>query len=339
MSCIPSFLLVSLFLYGLFIFGESGRKWFLLSFVAAISFWVRETNLVLLGSICLIHFSQDKRWFLFYFFGALIGFLPRLISSTYYYGDPFYYVLAEAFSIQNVINNIGVYAILFLCFMPLGLWFLVKYRGPYFKSLLISTLLFLGLYCSYSFNATAYSGFYKGIILMGRFMMPILPIFIISVGWYFRKKTIPKPLKLIAFFLVLTMIVVMQALLYQEAKIHKKISDHIYSNYSDRIVLYDLSRTTNIVRYINPFHGTLPNFSDISNLNDDDYVKTMFNKYDVIFLMQTINTGNSDKQKYTSKIDGLVNQAMDKYNAEEVERIKIKPSLYLQIVKIRDGVD
>ena len=339
MSAVPSLLLISAFLYGLFTHEESGKKWLLLSFLATLSFWIRETNLILLGSICLIHFLLDRRWVFHYASGTILGFIPRIISSNFYYDDSLHYVLAENFSFQNFINNAAVYAILLLCFMPLGLFYIGKYRGRYFIPLIVSSALFILMYTFYSFNATAYSGFKKGIILMGRFMIPILPIFIIVVGWYFRKKSIHKNLKIIATILTCTLIIGVQAMVFQEAKLHKNISNHIYSNYSDKMVMYDLSRTTNIVRYINPFHGNLSYISDISNLRDDKFMNSLFEKHDKAFLIQTLNSVHADKVEYTSKIDGLIKDANRKYNIVEVEKIKIKPMLYLQIVKInkKDG--
>jgi len=56
MSAIPSFLLVCAFIYFLFSRKESSTKWLWLTALASFSFWVRETNIVLLGGICLIHF-------------------------------------------------------------------------------------------------------------------------------------------------------------------------------------------------------------------------------------------------------------------------------------------
>ena len=334
MSAIPSLLIISTFLYGLFAFRESGKKWLWLAFLAALSFWFRETNLVLLGSICLLHFIQDKRWFLYYAGGTILGFLPRVLSSYCYYNDPLHYVLAESFSIQNFVNNIGVYAILLLCFMPFGLFFLGKYRGRYRMPLIGSTSLFILMYFFYSFNSTIYSGFFKGIILMGRFMIPILPFFIISVGWHFRNKILDKNLKLIATVVICGLIIGLQVMIHREAKLHKSISNHIYSNYSEKLVLIDLSRTTNIVRYINPYHGNLSYMSDISNLGDDDFMKKLFSDNKEGYLIQTLNSVNAEKLKYTSKIDDLVKNAHQNYNVIEVENIKIKPALFLQVLKI-----
>lgn len=343
MSCMPSLLIVSGFLFVLFKYKESGKKWLFLSFIAAFSFWFRETNIVLLGSICLVHFMLDKRWFIYYAIGTLLGLLPRLLSSYYMYDDPFQIVMAESFSLYNFISNASVYGILLLCFMPLGLFFFKAYRGRYFVPLQVGSLLFILMYLFYSFNSTAYSGFSKGILLMGRFMIPILPLYIIFVGWYFkmlpnnkwREIISTNTFKISTSLLVVFIIVGMQLKVYQEARIHKKISSHIFDNYSNKMVLYDLSRTTNIIRYINNYHGELNHMGDISNVEDHAYMNKLFSKFGEAYLIQTLNTANQDKKTYTSKIASMVDIAEETYSSEEIEILKIKPSLSLQIVKIK----
>lgn len=345
MSCLPSILVVSLFLYVLFCYNDSGIKWFVLSFIAAMSFWLRETNIVLLGSICLVHFFQDRKWLLYYMGGTIVGFLPRLLSSYYLYDDAFFYILGESFSLNNLISNAGTYGILLLCFMPLGVFFINSYKGRYSLPLQISTLLFILMYLLYSFNSTVYSGFNKGIILMGRFLIPLLPFYIISVGWYFRKNGRRKTFqfidsssfKYIATILVSIQIILMQVFVYKEASIHKNTSDYIYNHYTDKMVMYDLSRTTNIVRYINPFHGNIKYTSDISNLKDEAFMNELFSKFEKAYLIQTLNSANMDKKTYTSRINDLVKEAGSKYSIIEIEKIKIKPSLYLQVLEINEN--
>ncbi|MEM9548828.1 MAG: hypothetical protein AAGA77_22780 [Bacteroidota bacterium] len=341
MSSIPSILLITVFLYFLFKSKESHKKWFLLSFIAALSIWIRETNVVLLGSICLIHFFQHRRWFLSYAAGAISGTFPRLFTSNYYYGDPFYYVLGENFSILHVVDNLGVYTILLMCFMPLGLYFFVKYRGRYFLPVILSTTIYILVYLFYSFNATRYSGFSKGIILMGRFMIPLLPFYILSVGWFFRKKTLKGNLISSLYAVTIVVLISMQFLVHREAKTHKSISNHIYSTYSDKMVLTDLSRTTNVVRYINPFHGELSFLGDISNLKDNKYMDLLFDRFGEAYVIQTINSGNQKKQLNTSTINDYIKTAKTKYIVNEIEMIKIKPALELRVLKvgIREGIE
>jgi hypothetical protein len=342
MSSLPSLLGASLFVFILFKAKDDGKKWFLLSLIAAISFWIRETNLILLGSICLVNFLGDRRWLLYYVGGTMLGFLPRLISSYYYYNDPFYYVLGESFAFNHFASNISVYSILLIFFMPLGLFVIRAYRGRYFLSIQVASLLFILMYLFYSFNATAYSGYSKGLILMGRFMIPLLPFYIISVGWYFRDIECHKSLKFLdslkfklpISIVVASLIIIMQILVHKEAKLHKEISKYIYSNYSNKMVLFDLSRTTNVIRYINPFHGKMNYMSDISNINDTEFMTALFTKFESAYIIQTINSANADKREYTERIDNMIKESIEIYEVKEIDFVKIKPSLHLQILEL-----
>jgi len=334
MSAIPSFLLSCLFVYGLFSGQESKWKWFCLCLLASFSFWIRETNIILLGGICFIHFLQDRRWFGYYLAGAILGFLPRLLSSYFFYGDPFYYLIAESFSLTNIGSNIAIYALLTLVCMPLAVIFLLIYKGKYRWPIIISNFSFLLLYLTYSFNASKYSGFSKGIILMGRFLIPMLPFFVLTVAWYFRNKRINKYLIVLFFLFVSVAIIGMKYKVYQEAKLHKEVSNYVYENHGNDHIFFDLSRKTNIVRYLNPLHGEFANQSDMELLLNESYMTKVFNESNNIFIIQTINTENAAKQGLTESIKSIVDQASKRYDIETVKEIEINPGLTLQINKI-----
>lgn len=335
MTCIPSLLLVSVFLYSLFRYEESAKKWFFLSFLAALSFWFRETNIVLLGTICLVHFIQHKKWFLHYASGAIIGFVPRILSSYHYYEDPFHFVLAETFSLASAVQNIGVYSIILLGFMPLGAIFIAKYRGRYTHPILLSSIFFIVTYIFYGFNATLYSGFNKGLILMGRFMVPILPLFILSAAWYFKDLKLQKAAKMASAVFIVLLLSLMQMTVSKEARIHKTASDNIYKKIGNNLVMIDLSRTTNVIRYVNPFHGPTAGLSDVSNLQDDRYMKLLFDKFEKALIVQTINTANSQKATLTASISDILDKAREKYDILEIETTTINPALSLSLLEVR----
>ena len=98
--------------------------------------------------------------------------------------------------------------------------------------------------------------------------------------------------------------------------------------------MYDLSRTTNVIRYINPFHGNINFTSDISNLRDDKFMNKLFSKFDSAYLIQTLNSANTEKKTYTTRIDDMIKAAGNTYSIVEVDLIKIKPALYLQVLEI-----
>jgi hypothetical protein len=335
MSALPSFLLSGIFIYGLFAHGESKWKWFMLCLIASFSFWVRETNIVLLGGICFIHFLQDRRWFGFYFMGAVLGFLSRLLSSHYFYGDPFYYLLAESFSLSNIGGNITIYALLTLICMPLSLMFLGAYKGKYRWPIVVSTFVFTFLYLTYSFNASIYSGFEKGVILMGRFLIPLLPFFVLCVAWYFRNTRISKYVIWTFFLFVIMIMLGMKYKVFQEAKLHKEISNYIYETHEDDHVFFDLSLKTNVVRYLNPMHGQFYKQTDMTLLLDTGYMANALNQKNDVYIVQTINTVNNVKSGLTESMQSIINKAEEEYNLKIVNELQIKPGLILQIIQIR----
>ena len=334
MSAIPSFLLSCLFIYELFTKSESGWKWFWLCVLASFSFWIRETNIVLLGGICFIHFLQDRRWFGYYLIGAIVGVLPRLVSSHYFYDDPFYYLLAESFSLVNITGNITIYALLSLMCMPFGLMFLGMYKGKYKWPIVISTFTFLSLYLTYSFNASVYSGLSKGIILMGRFLIPVLPFFVLSVAWYFRNSRINKVLITLFFTFVVMAMLGMKYKVHQEGKVHKEISNYVYDNYGNDHVFFDLSRKTNILRYLNPMHGNFANQSDMTKLMDRGYMTKALGQSKDFYIFQTLNIENAAKSELTGSIQSIIDEASKIYTIKFEKELKIKPGLKLQILKI-----
>jgi|TARA_R110000737_G_scaffold351382_2_gene393487 hypothetical protein len=336
MSAIPSFLLSCLFIYGLIARIESPGKWFWLCLLASFSFWIRETNIVLLGGICFIHFLQDRRWFGYYLMGALVGLLPRLVSSYFFYDDPFYYLLAESFGWSNIAENITIYALLSMICMPFGLVFLGAYIGRYRWPIVISTFAYLSLYLTYSFNASTYSGFSKGIILMGRFLIPVLPFFVLSVAWYLRNKSFNKVFTSLFFVIVMMAMLGMKFQVYQEGKVHKEVSNYVYENYEDSHVFFDLSRKTNILRYLNPIHGEFANQSDMTKLLDKGYMTKSLNKSRAVFILQTVNTENTAKSELTGSIQSIIDEASEIYIIELEKELKIKPGLKLQILKIEN---
>ena len=155
MSDVPSLALSSLFLYLLVSLQEDGRKWLILCALASFSIWFRESNILLLGGICLFNWAIHRKYFLFYFLGALLGLIPRLLSSYYAYGDPFFYVLSEPFQFDTFFSHLGIYTILSCIFIPGGLYFLAAFKGLFYKELKVAILCFLLFYIFYAYTAVS----------------------------------------------------------------------------------------------------------------------------------------------------------------------------------------
>jgi hypothetical protein len=335
MSGMPSLGLVCLFIYLLFGREESAKKWFFLTFIAAFSFWFRETNVLLLGGICLVHFIQDRRWFVYYALGGIIGFLPRLISAWWAYDDPFYYILGAGFSFQNVLDNFVIYALLTVVLMPLGVVFLMLYKGRYRYPILLSILAFLLLYLLYGYNAIAYSGPLTGTIVMSRFLLPILPFYVISIGWFFRDVALPVWLIYSFYGVVFAVSIGVQIYMHREASLHASVANKIYENYDGGLVMFDHSGWTNVIRYVNPFYGSFKMQTDISRLADRNYMTTVFDSVESVTTLHTLNTTNAEKQSNTDKITDYLDIGLRRYSVIESDSILIKNDLQMVRLKLK----
>ncbi len=336
MSGVPSFLLSCIFIYVLLTWKDKGNKWLVLSFIAAFSFWFRETNIILLGGICLFHFFQMRKYFWYFFIGMIWGLLPRLISSWVFYDDPLRFILAESFSLSSLISNFREYFVVGMVFFPLGYYFLLRYRGKYYLPILISSLLFLLTYGCYTFNPVVYSGFLKGMILIGRFLMPLYPFMALALAWYFRKNKLQSSALIFLYCLAIIVSSTMQFMIYREGKIHHSVGMKLYNKYKGQAVFYDMSRSTNILRYVNPFFGNYLHEADVKKIGDEQYMDKLLERYSPAFVFLTIQTANKIKNTKSKMISQYLDDVSQRYDLKKVDTFRIKADLELLVYKLSD---
>ncbi len=326
MSGMPSLLVTSLFLYLLVSLKGGGRKWLFLCVLASFSFWFRESNIILLGGICLFYFMMERKYFIYYALGATIGMLPRLISAYFAYDDPFYYVLAEPFTLESFTSQVWIYGVLTMLLIPGGLFFMLKYRGDYYREILVSVVLFLLFYTAYSYTSVPYSGFYRGIILTGRFVLPVLPFFVLFLAYFFRNS---KVTKFVPYFYIIFIIATVVAHIGIDRLSHReeKAAKWVDSIRGDHFMFYDNSGLTNILRYINPLTQNLTSSSDIANIADTSYMNIFFTKYKVGKIFLTKNIANNEKSDRTAKIKNYINAATDLYKITPIDSLEIESNL------------
>jgi len=339
MSGMVSLLIASLFLYLLISWENSRSKFLSLAFLATLSFWIRETNLVLLGSATLVHYFTYRKGFWWYVLGAILGLLPRLITAFIYYDDPFYFVFAESFQLQALIHNIREYLILLIIFMPGGLFLFYRYNGEYAKEIKWSAFSFILVYLFYSFNPTEYSGFKKGIILIGRFLLPLLPLFCVVAGAWLSKYKWNKTVKVSFVVLVSILIIFSSFIIHKEGEKHIKVTKQINENYLDSFVFYDHSTLTNIVRYINPLTSKIDYHADLTKLLNHDYMYSVLENHEDVVIINSLNIGNEEKLSRTAKIQDLIDQLPSTYNLKRVEEIKVAPNLSIEVLRINLAED
>lgn len=333
MSGLVSMALVSVFIYMLFSLQESKRKWFFLSMLATASFWFREYNIILLGGICLFHFMIERKYFFYYAVGAIIGLLPRLVSSYVVFDDPFFYVLSESIKLSNIYTNWLYYGISTLVLIPGGVYFLIKYKGQYRIEIIASTLLFVLFYGLYEYTPIPYSGFLKGMLLLERFLLPILPIFVLVTAYFFRKETILKETILMPVFFLL--VIGLQTIIY--FNLTKRENDAIaflQDVRQERFMMYDMENSTPIGRYINPLTLKLDNSTTIRNITDSVYMEKLLGRYQSIFVPISENHQGVEKSKLSNNISELIDKAKLKYEVKPGPSHKIEEGLFIKTFEV-----
>lgn len=336
MSGVPSFLMSSLFLYLLMKLDESRSKWFVLTMIAAFSFWFRETNMLLLGGICLIHFLENRKWLFSYALGGIVGVLPRLVSAYYCYDDPFYYVQGGGFSLSHGIDNLALYFVLGMIMMPLSWFVLGMYKGRYRWPIVVSTLAFLILYLVYEYNATGYSGYTTGTIVMSRFLLPVLPFYIWAVAYLLRDVRLTKAISMFLFVSAMIVGLGLQWIMNKEQNLHAQVSMELYGKTEDKMVMLDLSGLTNVIRYVNPMRGKLGKESDISNIADDAYMRRAFELSPRIVTIQSINTANQQKAEKTDVISSYFNENLANFAILSRDTLPVKGSMSIVVIEIEE---
>lgn len=336
MSGMPSLLIVATFLYVLLSRAESGKKWLLLTMIAVLSAWLRETNVLLLGGICLIHFIQDRRWLGYYVAGTLLGTLPRLISSWYFYDDPIYYVLGERFAWSHMIDNALVYGPLLIFAMPLAIPVLWMYRGKYRGPIVISVSAFLIVYLLYGYNATHYSGNVRGTLIMSRFLLPIVPIYALAVGSILARNryTIGRAANYLVYSFAAFLLAIGQYMYHQATSQHGALAIQLHDRYSDRPILMDLSGDTPILRYVNTYYGNYTNLIDIYRISDPDYLNQLITTLGPILVMYTSSTASQEKSQLSAEVTALIEEIPHGYQLDPVDDIVIDDGLRIHILEL-----
>lgn len=188
MSDLPSLLVVSA---GVFCFFQQDRplRSLLLGFLAGLSILFRETNLLLFLPLLLVkvqgHPTAGRALL---GLGLLLGIGLRLWLSEQLFQDPFFVKdPGIGFHPLYVLRNAPLYLAALLLFVPLGLWTVVRYTGPFRQMLQWTVLLFVLFYLFYGYNGCLNSGI-KCLILGPRFFIPLLPFLILSTAFFFQKQ-------------------------------------------------------------------------------------------------------------------------------------------------------
>ncbi|MDW8230167.1 MAG: hypothetical protein RMJ33_10050 [Saprospiraceae bacterium] len=252
MSDVPSFGLAAAFLCAYAGYGD--RRWgaFGAGLCAGAALLVRETNFLwaapfLVGAAW--RPAQRAGWL---WTGFAIGAAVRLLWAQMHFGhwayvrDP-----GIAFSLFYLPKNIAFYAFALTVLCPGGLFLMIKNKKmPFWPETAIAVAAVLLLYSAYGYDAFAKSGSLKGLVLQGRFMLPLVP-FLAFAGAFSKATSLSPPLRKALLGLAASLFAAVQILGWaynrqQQTLTHALINLPAEAHWS---LSYDESR-----KYLNPLH-------------------------------------------------------------------------------------
>ena len=95
---------------------------------------------------------------------------------------------SQGFSLEGATERLGLYLVALTILLPLGLPLALMYRGTWWREGIGCILGFVAFYALYSYDA-ARSGGVKQVLLLSRFMLPVVPLVIVmalrsrGLGW------------------------------------------------------------------------------------------------------------------------------------------------------------
>jgi len=189
MSDLPSLLFVSGAVYLCTKNTISKFDAFLAGILVGIAVVFREPNLLLtLPFLVGFYFRRKLSEFILAFVGLGIMAVIRLGSSQWAFGDYFFTKdPGFEFTWKFLLTNLLFYIPFLMLVIPAGAFAVIKYKGKFRIEIIVSLLLFVGLYLVYGYNGTSFSGM-KSIFLGPRFLIPSLPLFAICIATMCQRK-------------------------------------------------------------------------------------------------------------------------------------------------------
>ncbi len=218
MSDLPSFGLAGLFLWAYTAWGHRRRGALCAGLCAGAALLFRETNLLwavpfLVGALWRCHPRAGWLWT-----GFGLGAAARLLWAILLFGSPTYVRdPGVGFSWAYLPKNLFFYTLALTVLCPAGVFFLVNRKMPFWPEVVLGIISTLALYSCYGYDAFAKSGSLKGMVLQGRFLLPLVP-FVTFAGAFSNACT--------AYTRLLPSLALMAALLYGAVQIGGKTYNH-----------------------------------------------------------------------------------------------------------------
>ncbi len=272
MSCMPSFLLISITCY---LFFRSEIHWksaFGLGFLAAFGFWFRESNVFLIAPFVLYCLYENVKLLPSILLGFILGLGPKIIADLLVYDTWWFSSASSGFSIYSIIDHLPEYGIILIVLIPLSILFIGLYKGKGDRTIKVGSLAFILLYLVYNYTAVEFSGLLKGSFLTSRFMIPLLPIVVMCAANLIKEYELFR--KVFKVFVVLSLIVIpaSQFIFHKMYASHEQAAKELEKTVKEKDIFVDLSGYTNIIRYFNPLTSEFDHISSIQNLKSKDFL-------------------------------------------------------------------
>ena len=326
------------FLIACYFFLKGGKSYLLSGFFLGIIPLFRYSNIILAIPffLCLIieFFKSRRKGFFFHssFIKFLIGFLPGLFILLFYNKIATGGILTTSygmkgyFSLKFFPQNLFFYTISLSLIYPLMFFtiFFLRRKPLFFLS---TTLLFFVFYCCFYYVTIAPGkGMLKTQIVGMRFLLPIIPIFILSYADAIEriKKKIPKPSTFFFWSIVGIFSILNIGMVYKHQgflKEQERYKNTIYANTDEHSLIL-----TNYdgMEFFQPVWGKrqIAMFVYWQNRIPIDFSKYDFNKLYLLTVIRSDKEGNEYVKKYGDEI-------IKEYRGETVAEIKGDPELRL----------
>lgn len=321
MSCMPSFLLVSVAVFLFYREKLENVHAFSLGFLAVFSLWFRESNVFLIAPfvIYLLYKEPKRVWAIFV--GFLLGSSPKIIMDKWVYGKYWFSSASSGFSASSIIDHIPEYAIILMILIPSSVIFIALYRGKADKTVQVASAAFILLYLSYNYTAVEFSGLLKGSFLTSRFMIPLLPIVVICAAEVISSRKIFQKLMIPIVLLSLITIPASQYVFGKMYQDHEQAASKLGEIMEGKNVFLDLSGYTNIIRYYNPLTIKSPKISSIQHLK---------NLQSIAEDERIIISRSSASEEKTMRADSLY-LLIEDLPIEKLETVKIDELNWLEV--------
>lgn len=188
MSDVPSMALAALGLW-LFWTRDRGTVWrsALVGAIAGVALQFRETNVLVFFILFSGALLRRERGVVALVLGGLVAMLLRPLGTWIAFGDPFFvFPHGPTFSPLHIVENLPIYTLTLMVFLPGGALGVLAYRGERRPEVLLTFVVFLTVYLLYGYSG-ATGGPVRHMMLAPRYFMPLTPLIVFACAESFPR--------------------------------------------------------------------------------------------------------------------------------------------------------